>query len=136
MLKHTQPLLAAFEEGSAQVDRGTNSSLKPGFTLEKKGHWASDRRLLPYSISSLTTLRPSTVREQLSHSVTVCFSGSSNPSYQASLISWHNISIAMWQLQATLASSQSSRRREIFFAAPVLPRNMHNKAFIVCVRTT
>ena len=40
------------------------------------------------------------------------------PNYQASRISWHNISRAMWQLNATLASPQSSKKREILSPSP------------------
>ena len=35
------------------------------------------------------------------------------PSNQASCISWHNISRAMWQLKATLPRSQSSRKSDL-----------------------
>ena len=69
-------------------------------------HFLSPR---PYSFS--VTARP-TVRGRLILLWHWAFSGSINPTYQASCISWHNISMAMWQLNATLASSQSSRKRE------------------------
>ena len=36
------------------------------------------------------------------------------PSHQAWCISWHIISRAMWQLKATLAGSQSCRKRDTF----------------------
>ena len=37
------------------------------------------------------------------------------PCYQASCISWHNMSRAMWQLKATLANSQSSQEERNLF---------------------
>ena len=68
---------------------------RPGSSLERKGHQASERRLLPHPFSSLTTLL--TLLSQPFHGERMAFAHCR----------------AMWQLKATLASSQSSRKREI-----------------------
>ena len=41
--------------------------------------------------------------------------------YQASFISWHSMSRAMWQLSATFANSQSCKKREILSPDPCNP---------------
>ena len=41
--------------------------------------------------------------------------------YQASYISWYNMSRAMWQLSATFANSQSCKKREILSPVPCNP---------------
>ena len=64
--------------------------------------------------------RPSTVREGIS-----CRDSrilwQHQPNYRASCNSWRNTSRAMWQLHATLASSQSSKKREILPPGPYNP---------------
>ena len=70
---------------------------------------------------------PSGVREKLSLSCQQA-SRAISPSHQASYISWYNTSRAMWQLEATLASSQSSRKGHLF-ALQNLPDNIQREAF-------
>ena len=65
-----------------------------------------------HHIPLLCCRSPSTVRGFLA--VTTRPLWQKQPSCQASCISWHNVPRAMWQLKATLPSSQSSRKRDIF----------------------
>ena len=57
--------------------------------------------------------------------------------YQASFISWHSTSRAMWQLSATFANSQSCKKREILSPDPCNPMTIVNRCeFSQTVRET
>ena len=55
---------------------------------------------------------------------------------QASCISWHNESRAMWQLKATLARSQSARKRDTYSPDPFCPVTLIARLSSLCSRTS
>ena len=82
------------------------------------------RASFPLTVSShhipfLCCHGPSTVRGE--HSCRDSKPLGSHTHYQASYISWHSMSRAMWQLSATFACSQSCRKREILPPDPCNP---------------
>ena len=55
---------------------------------------------------------------------------------QASCISWHNESRAMWQLKATLARSQTARKRDTYSLDPFCPVTLIASLSSLCSRTS
>ena len=91
---------------------------KPGLTNSPPSHplftTSACHFKLSHHIPLLYRHSQSTVRKAFL-AVTAGLCGRSNPATRPHVcISWHNISRQMWQLKATLASSQPSRKREIF----------------------
>ena len=87
---------------------------------------------------------PSTVRERLSCCAKETFQRpfwQQHPTYQASCItatgrasciSWHNITRAMWQLNATLATSQFSGREKSFHLTGLAPTTFRARLTALC----
>ena len=97
LLKRTSSLL---ERNDARPDQLT--SFRPFFHTTSACHFK-----FSHQIPLLHCHNPSTVRGESFPRA----SWQQLTSWQASCTSWHNMSRAMWQLKATLASSQSSREK-------------------------